>query len=94
VSIEEDKQRYLNALHALQSVVAFSQNYGKDTSPKHLRVGVASAMVSISAVAALLIHKGIFTEEEYAVVLAKMMEQEVEDLKAELPEHLRGLDFA
>jgi hypothetical protein len=47
-----------------------------DTSPKHLRVGVNSAMVEHSALALLLIEKGIFTGDKYERALADAMERE------------------
>ena len=73
-----DIERYENALHAMQSGVAYEMGLGAtDTSPKHLRVGVNSAMVNDAAVATLLIEKGFFTLEEYQKAVADAMEREV-----------------
>jgi len=47
------------------------------TSPKHLRVGVNSAMVEHTALVKLLVEKGILTEEEYITSQADAMEAEV-----------------
>ena len=72
-----DKQRYEIALHRMQSGVAFLLPRDPDeTSPKHLRVGVNSAMVEHAALVRLLIAKGILTEEEFFRGLADAMEEE------------------
>jgi hypothetical protein len=49
----------------------------KSVEAKHLRVGVNSAMVDNSALAKLMISKGIITEEEYLKAVADEMELEV-----------------
>lgn len=77
MSIEDDRQRYLDAAHGMQSGVAMKMNYDQDeTTPKHLRVGVNSAMVEHSALAQLLVAKGVITWEEYYAALADGMEAE------------------
>lgn len=74
----DDKERYTNAVHAMQSGVATLMNFdANETSPKHLRVGVNSALCDSSALAKLLISKGLITEEEYLKAEADMMEEEV-----------------
>jgi len=70
-----DHQRYLDLMHAMQSGVAMKMNYdggpaSGETSPKHLRVGVNAAMVGNSALATLLMEKGVITEDEYFAALA------------------------
>lgn len=45
-------------------------------SPKHLRVGVNSAMLQQSALVRLLIAKGVFTWAEYFAALADAAEAE------------------
>jgi hypothetical protein len=58
---------YNQAVHAMQSGVALSHTRGSnDGSPKHLRVGVNSAMADAQGLAALLMDKGVFALEEYA----------------------------
>ena len=75
--IEAAKERYAAAAHAMQTGVAFSMEANpSETSPKHLRVGVNSAMVEHAALAWLLIQKGIITEVEYRESLANFMEKE------------------
>lgn len=79
MSAEDDFRRYTQAAHAMQSAVAFDmQRAGhRDTEPKHLRVGVNSAMVDASALAKLLIDKGVIAHEEYVKAVADGMEAEV-----------------
>ena len=75
-----DLQRYENAAHAMQSGVAAMMAYDpKETEPKHLRVGVNSAMVSHAALVTILMEKGLFTLEEYHKALADQMEKEAAD---------------
>lgn len=76
-TIAELHDRYLAAAHAMQTGVAFKMDHDPgETSPKHLRVGVNSAMVETSALALLLIEKGVFTMVEYRTALAEAMERE------------------
>jgi hypothetical protein len=82
----KDRERYLAAAHAMQSGVALSIARGeaRDMEPKHLRVGVNSALVDCAALAKLLIDKGILTEEEYERALADAMEAEVQRYRERL----------
>lgn len=70
---------YEAALHGMQSAVAFEMNKrSQPTEPKHLRVGINSAMVDHSALANLMIKKGIITEEEYLEELRLAMNHELD----------------
>ena len=83
------QERYLAAAHAMQTGVAMEMEHGsKDTTPKHLRTGVNSAMVEHSALAGLLISKGVITGEEYAEALAAGMERETKAYEDRLSEHI------
>lgn len=83
------RERYLNAAHAMQSGVAVKMGLDpKETSPKHLRVGVNSAMVEHAALAQLLIKKGVITEEEYAEAVTLGMEAEAQRYVTDLEERL------
>jgi 2-polyprenyl-6-methoxyphenol hydroxylase-like FAD-dependent oxidoreductase len=74
---QKDNERYEEAAHAMQSGVAMMMNFDpSETTPKHLRVGVNSAMSDVAGVARLLISKGIITEDEYVAALADEMERE------------------
>lgn len=74
--------RYAAALHKVQSGIALDipqlGEAGAGASPKHLRVGMNSALSSIDAIAQLLIAKGIFTSDEYAVAVMESMEREAD----------------
>lgn len=85
----QDVERYTAAAHGMQSGVAMTMNYDPgETEPKHLRVGVNSAMVGQQALATLLIDKGYFTEDEYHAAIADAMESERDKYQAELSERL------
>lgn len=87
---EEMLERYQAAAHAMQSGVATlmalktSTTGSGETSPKHLRVGVNSALSSQGGLANLLISKGIITQEEYMTAITEAMESEVESYEASL----------
>lgn len=82
------RERYESALHSMQTGVAMLMNYdGKETSPKHLRVGVNSALIDSAALAKILIDKGIITEEEYYASLADFAEADA----ASYQEKLQGM---
>lgn len=76
---------YSEAAHAMQTGVAATMlRDPKETSPKHLRVGVNSAMVETSAIVRLLVAKGVFTLPEFTAILTSQMNEEVEKYEAEL----------
>lgn len=67
------------AAHRMQTGVAFEHGRGSgDGSPKHLRVGVNTALVDHGALAKILIDKGIITEEEYLEAIVLGMEAEAD----------------
>lgn len=71
---------YLAASHAMQSGVACMMLCDdSEIQPKHLRVGVNSALISNGALVALLIEKGIFTVEEFE---DKLLEYTLRDVKS------------
>lgn len=87
-STEENTRRYADAMHAVQSGVAAQMEVdGSPTTPKHLRVGVNSALIASSALAELLVQKGIITEDEYFEVLAEGAEAEKALYEKWLSEH-------
>jgi len=77
---------YRNLCHAMQSGVAASMGLVGDhaTEPKHLRVGINSAMVEHSAIVLLLVDKGIISEVEYFTALRDIMKREVEKYESQL----------
>ena len=75
--IADATARYNASLHGVQTGVAYvMEKVSAPTSPKHLRVGVDSAMSTHKALAELLMAKGVFTEVEYIEALAKATEEE------------------
>ena len=83
------QDRYLDAVHAMQTGVAFliEQEPGdKESSPKHLRVGVNSALLSLGGLVQVLIDKGILTPEEYLKAQADSAEREVADYERRIEE--------
>lgn len=83
-----DQERYLKALHAVQSGVATELTLDASSgTPKHLRTGINSALVNDAAIAKLLIDKGIITEPEYVAEVARQMELEQARFEAKLSEH-------
>ena len=75
---EEQQLKYQALCHAMQTGVATDHAQGSnDGSPKHLRVGINSAMVEHSALIRLLVRKGLFSDEEYAEALIEAMQEEV-----------------
>lgn len=78
MSAQEDAQRQMAAAHAMQSGVALEMNWNPaPTDPKHLRVGVNTALCDHAGLVRLLIEKGIITEAEYMKAIADEMEREV-----------------
>lgn len=87
----EDEARYERAAHAMQSGVAAEIEYGIGAAdPKHLRVGVNSALVSAAAVAGLLMAKGIITQDELDAALAEQMEAEQKSYESRLSQYLEA----
>ena len=90
LSLDDAKAVYYQRMHAVQSAIAFSLSTGAvDASPKHLRVGVDSAMVQIGATGMILIEKGVCTELEYFQAMAEFASRELESREAEMPEGVR-----
>jgi hypothetical protein len=94
-TLDELKERYRVACHAIQTGVKLIMEVEAETkrgssepahSPKHLRTGINSALVDSSAIASLLIFKGVITEFEYCTAIAEAMEEEVERYEKELSE--------
>jgi len=85
MTVDAHTEKYSAHMHAVQSGIAtlISLDPGY-ASKKDLRVGIDSAHVSDAAVAALLIRKGIFTEEEYMEELALQAENEQERYEKDL----------
>lgn len=81
------RERYEAAAHAIQSGVSFDPD-PRQRESKHLRVGINMRAVDHAALAALMIRKGIITEEEYFEELANQAEAELALYEAYLTEKL------
>lgn len=86
--VEQLAAEYEAELHAMQSGVAQSMEWDKAHTPKHLWVGINSAMVSHQALVLLLIEKGLFTKVEFYESLVKAMRAEKEFYEREISERL------
>lgn len=76
---QEDLDRYYSAAGKMQAGIAFlMKKDATETQPKHLRVGINSALVEHCALARLLMQKGIITLDEYEKSIADEMENEAE----------------
>lgn len=79
---------YGNKLHAVQTGIAMEIEIGKAaTSPKHLRVGINSAMCDHAALVRLLIEKGVITAEEYITEIEAELDREIARYEERLSEH-------
>src|ERR1700690_1094645 len=63
-NMSERRFTYEEACNAMQVGVGLEQG-AQDETPKHLRVGVNSALCDTSALAGLLVKKGIISADEY-----------------------------
>lgn len=85
---QTDLDRYAAAMHAMQSGVAMKMNYDQgETSPKHLRVGVNSGLISSGALAKVLCDKGVITLDEYEAALADMAERDAKSYQDDVNTH-------
>jgi hypothetical protein len=87
--IDTLRQEYMALAHAMQTGVKMLLQYDQDIAdPKHVRVGINSAMVNDAALARLLMEKGVFTEIEYHRAVRDAMRREVQDYEADLSQRL------
>lgn len=77
---------YEDACHAMQSGVAMEmeRHLNNAHEPKHLRVGLNSALVNDAALLQLLIKKGLVTLDEYAEEVRLEMCREVDRYQSRL----------
>lgn len=91
IATPEQSAQLHQLAHRVQSGVAFLQGQSEikgeryeSTEPKHLRVGVNSALVEASAMSALLFRKGLITSEEYFDTLIEFWGYEVDSYQQEV----------
>lgn len=84
--MDELRARYDKAMHGMQAGIQMKIQFqvASECEPKHLRVGINSAMVDTGAMAKLLVAKGVFTEEEYLESLVEFAEREHKMYEEEL----------
>lgn len=76
---------YVDAMHGIQSGVAAQTGaLDSDQTPKHLRVGINSAMINDEGMTRLLIEKGVFTEKEYVEAIRVAANRELDRYEDEL----------
>lgn len=91
MSVESERQRYENAMHAIMTGVGYVQTFDpNERDVKHLRTGINSALISNGALTRLLIDRGIFTEEEWYKTLADVAEHDVKTYQEMLKRHYGG----
>jgi hypothetical protein len=93
--IQELQSEYYLLLHAVQSgVKTLIEHEGLgDTSfagPKHLRVGIDSSIIQTSALATLMMRKGLITEEEYWETQVEFFRNEVTSYEERLSQLMGG----
>lgn len=87
--VEALQQEYVVLLHAVQTGVlreiqVFGTGETAAAGPKHLRVGVNSAIIQNSSLATLLMRKGIITEVEYWQTQVELWRDEVASFEKRL----------
>lgn len=90
MSFEDDERIIQGLQHAVQSGIAMEMARGEaaDTQPKHLRLGVNTALADHGALVALLIDKGLFTLDEYQAKRLECWQREKASYEARLSERM------
>lgn len=82
---------YNRLCHAMMTGVGYDLEYNrKQAEPKHVRSGINSALVSHSALAKLLMAKGLITDLEYWQAVVTEMDAEVKRYEASLEARTGG----
>ena len=84
--IAELQKEYAQLCHAMQSGVAATYQIEGVEHPKHYRTGINSSIVNNSAMALLLMRKGIITELEYWTAIRDAMKDEVRRYEQDIRE--------
>jgi len=83
------KCRYEIACHAMQTGVAYKMAVSpNETNPKHLRVGINSAMVETSVLFKIMLKRGLITEIEFYEILCETMEEEAKGYQSWIEVHI------
>ncbi len=91
MTVEQLQEAYRQQAHAVQTGVKYLMEWDRNHAtpepghnPKHLRTGVNLALVQNSALASLLIRKGVISELEYWQAVCLQAAKEVGNYEAEL----------
>jgi hypothetical protein len=89
---------YLALMHAMQSGIKFKMELegthgSSETSPKHLRTGVNSALIDCSALVKTLVEAGVITIEDYRDNLIELLVAEVNDYQEKLSAKMGGANI-
>lgn len=92
-SKKKSDKSYASACHAVQTGVMYQiENQPKEAaaSPKHLRTGINIAMCDHSGLVALLIEKGVITDDEYMNAITSSINKEVDRYEHNLSEYFNA----
>lgn len=81
-----NSDEYLKHAKRMQTGVEFTMRESQECTPKHLRVGVNSAMADMGGLVGLLIKKGVITESEYIEAITASMKREADAYERRLQE--------
>jgi hypothetical protein len=85
MSVEEFQAEHARLQHAVQSGIAIELERGSQcATPKHLRVGLCTALADHGSLCRLLVSKGLITEQELHEALIEGMTDEVKLAEARL----------
>jgi hypothetical protein len=86
--VQELQAELLRQQHRMQTGVSYSVGWSQETSPKHLRVGINSAMVEHAALVKLLIKEELIDEVQYYEALIAAMKEEADEYEREISQRL------
>ena len=81
------EKEYESIIHGIQTAIKFEMeaDLSNETSPKHLRVGVNSSLISNGAVVSLMVKKGLITEAEYWEELIVFAQRDLDSYRQKYP---------
>ena len=78
------QDEYMALMHQMQTGVAFTMHRSDEASPKHLRVGVNSAICMVSALVKTLVEADVIIWEDFRDSEIEMLKQDIESYKSRL----------
>jgi len=93
-TVDQLRKEYLKLAHGMQAGVAIMMTHDhSSTTAKSMRTGINTVMSDQGALVALLIEKGIFTEEEYYEKLIEFMGNEVKGYEKKISDRTNGANI-